>query len=124
MRDQNAVSQFYVIQRVPAEKLMYVIFQARTATDEDWSDFQEYVTDEVKKGHKDWDFDLRQMNFIGSRVLGILVNLNMLVIGAGGHMRLIVRTGSQVEQVLGLAQIPRIIPMVRLSSKEKRQSHG
>jgi anti-anti-sigma regulatory factor len=77
-----------------------------------WEDFQKNFSDQLKQDTLKWDLDLRQIRFISSMILGLIVGFNTIVRGHSGILRVITTRNSQVSQLLKPSRLNYILKVV------------
>jgi anti-anti-sigma factor len=91
-----------------AEQRAQILFRPRFS-DENWAEFEEYFRPELGRGILSWELDLRQMTFVNSMLLGLLLNMHSEVSAAGGRVCLVVETKSMINQLLTLSKLRQIV---------------
>jgi anti-anti-sigma factor len=78
----------------------------------DWDAIGTLLTQRLQRDIVFWDLDLRRLGFMNSQMLGLIVGMNSEIKMRGGQLRLVVREGSPIDQLLTLSKVRRIITVV------------
>lgn len=76
-----------------------------------WDELLALIEEKGRSSAQSFVLDMRQLEFITSQFLGLLLELNGRILTRGAHLRLIVAKKSRVSQVLMLACLNRVIPI-------------
>lgn len=80
----------------------------------EWNDLLEHYQQKIAGGFLHWDLDLRNLDFITSMSLGMIVGLNTSLSSRGGSLRLVMTKGSKVGHLIHLTKLDRIVDVVNL----------
>ena len=89
--------------------LMQIVL-AEDFSEASWPELQQFYA-----SHQDdanihyWDFDMRQVPYINSMLLGLLVGFNAVIVNRGGEFRLLVAKGSKTADLINFSKLNRII---------------
>lgn len=75
----------------------------------EWNELMEFYQQKIAGGSLHWDLDLRQLDFITSMSLGMIVGLNTSLSTRGGSLRLVMSRGSKVAHLIHLTKLDRIV---------------
>lgn len=98
---------------IPPDNCVQVVL-APNFSDQHWAEFEEFFEEHIAKGFIFWDLDLRQMTYMNSLLMGLLVGLNAQLRTHRGNLRLVVREKSAVDQVLTISKLRRIMAVSTL----------
>lgn len=76
-----------------------------------WDELLAIVEEKGRSAAQNFVLDMRQLEFISSQFLGLLLELNGCILARGAHLRLTVTKQSRVTQILMLACLNRVIPI-------------
>lgn len=85
------------------------VILSRGAGQTDFENLVRFYQEKINCGVNNWDVDLRQLDFINSTALGILVAFNANVMSRGGRLRLILQKSSKITDLITLTKLDRII---------------
>lgn len=76
-----------------------------------WVELMAIIEEKGRSAAQSFVLDMRQLEFISSQFLGLLLELNGRLIARGAHLRLTVTKQSRINQILILACLNRVIPI-------------
>ncbi len=80
----------------------------------DWEQMFTEVRGRSQEAGLNWEIDATQLSFINSIMLGQIIEINSLVAGGGGSLRLILTRDSRLIQLIQLAKINRIVKVIEV----------
>ena len=99
----------YASQLFESTGVMQIVLRAGF-THENWPELQEFCqTNLSNDAIHFWDLDLRQVPYINSMLLGLLVGFNAVILNRGAEFRLLVAKGSKTAEIIYFSKINRII---------------
>lgn len=85
----------------------------RQFDDELWKEFTDFFMDKLREGQLKWDLDLRELDFIHSRDIGLIIGLNANLTTQNGNLRLVISKdkGQKITRILRLTRVDQILDL-------------
>lgn len=71
--------------------------------------FMDFFRHKVASGNANWEISLKDLQFINSEFIGMLILMNMLLATQKGTLRLIVSKDSTIQDLFSQSKLERII---------------
>ena len=90
-----------------------VILQSHFGVDH-WQQLENYYREQIGKGKVNWDLDLRNLGFLSSLLIGLIIGLNTILISRQGMLRLIIPKGSHLAEIFRIARLNRVLAILEV----------
>ncbi len=76
---------------------------------EHWPEFEQFHRAQIEQGVVNWDINLREINWINSRFLGLLIGFNAILMYRGGSLKLTLRKNTKFAEIVHQSRLDKII---------------